>query len=221
MRAYLGSVVGTAFLLALALGSCSSTPPTRFYVLSPIADEAAAVPGKGPAIGIGPITLPQYLNRPQIVTRVSGNQLAVAEFDQWGGDLNDNMARTLAANLGSLLQTDRVSLFPWKDETPIDDQVTIDVEHFEQDVDGSSLLTAYWSIVDPKNGKVKLMRRSSYRDSGGAAASGTVAPGAAASSGTSQGGGAHPYNAVVAAMSRNLEALSRDIATAISGLKGK
>ena len=221
MRPYAGLAVTAAVLLSLALGACSGTPPTRFYVLSAIAEQAPAVPGKGPAIGIGPITLPQYLNRPQIVTRVSGNQLSVAEFDQWGGDLNDNMARTLAANLGSLLQTDRVSLFPWKDETPIDDQVTIDVEHFEQDVDGSSLLTAYWSIVDPKNGKVKLMRRSSYRDTGGAAASGTSAAAAAASSGTSQGGGAHPYNAVVAAMSRNLEALSRDIATAISGLKGK
>ena len=220
MRPYAGLALTAAVLLSLVLVGCSGTPPTRFYVLSAIAEQAPAVPGKGLAIGIGPITLPQYLNRPQIVTRVSGNQLSVAEFDQWGGDLNDNMARTLAANLSSLLQTDRVSLFPWKDETPIDDQVTIDVEHFEQDVDGSSLLTAYWSIVDPKNGKVKLMRRSSYRDTGGAAAS-SAAPAAAASSGTSQGGGAHPYNTVVAAMSRNLEALSRDIATAISGLKGK
>jgi uncharacterized protein len=216
MRSYPGLALGVAVLLSLALGSCSSTPPTRFYVLSAIAVPPPAVTGKAPAIGIGPITLPQYLNRPQIVTRISGNQLAVAEFDQWGGDLNDNLTRTLAANLSSLLETDRVSLFPWKDETPIDYQVTIDVEHFEQDVDGSSLLTAYWSIVDPKTGKVKLMRRSSYRDAGGPAASGT-----AGSTGTSQGGGAHPYGAVVAAMSRNLESLSRDIASAITSLKGK
>src|SRR5262247_789000 len=127
MRFYLGPALGAAVLLSLALGGCSNTPPTRFYVLSAVADQAAAIPGKGPAIGIGPITLPQYLNRPQIVTRVSGNQLAVAEFDQWGGDLNDNLARTLAANLSSLLETDRVSLYPWKDEAPIDEQVTIDV----------------------------------------------------------------------------------------------
>jgi len=220
MRPYVAFILAAA-LLSLAVGSCSTTPPTRFYVLSAISDQPPSAPGKGPAIGIGPITLPQYLNRPQIVTRVSGNQLAVAEFDQWGGDLNDNMARTLAANLSSLLQTDRVSLFPWKDETPIDDQVTIDVEHFEQDVDGSSLLTAYWSIVDAKTGKVKVMRRSSYRDTGGAAETGAAAPDEGAGGGASQGGGAHPYNAVVAAMSRNLGALSHDIATAITGLKGK
>jgi len=216
MRFYLGPALSTAVLLSLALGGCSSTSPTRFYVLSAIADQAAVVPGKGPAIGIGPITLPQYLNRPQIVTRVSGNQLAVAEFDQWGGDLNDNLARTMAANLSSLLQTDRVSLFPWKDEAPIDYQVTIDVENFEQDVDGSSVLTAYWSIVDPRSGKVKLMHRSNYRDKGDA-----TTPGATGSAAPSQGGGAQPYGAIVAAMSRNLGALSRDIASAIASLKGK
>ncbi len=216
MRPYVGPTLGAVVLLSLALGGCSNTPPTRFYVLSAMADQAPAVPGKGTAIGIGPVTLPQYLNRPQIVTRIGGNQLAFAEFDQWGGDLNDNVTRALAANLSSLLKTDRVSLYPWKDEAPIDYQVTIDVVSFEQDVDGSSVLTAYWSIVDPRSGKAKLMRRSSYRDR-----SDTAPPGTAVSTGTSQSGGALPYDAIVAAMSRNLEALSRDIAGAISSLRGK
>jgi uncharacterized lipoprotein YmbA len=196
-------------------GGCTNTPPTRFYVLSTIDDQAAAEPGKGIALGIGPVALPQYLNRPQIVTRIGGNQLAVAEFDQWGGDLNDSITRTLAANLSSLLQTDRVSLYPWSDEAPIDRQVTIDVANFEQDADGSSLLAASWSIIDARNGKVRLMRRSTYRDPGGAAQ-----PGITGDSGASQSGDTRPYDAIVAAMSRNLEALSRDIANAISDLKG-
>src|SRR5262245_59454821 len=117
MRPSVGLTLGAVVLLSLAVGSCGNTQPTRFYVLRAIADQPAAVPAKGIAIGIGPITLPQYLNRPQIVTRVSGNQLAVAEFDQWGGDLNDNVTRALATNLSSLLETDRVFLFPWKDES--------------------------------------------------------------------------------------------------------
>jgi uncharacterized lipoprotein YmbA len=216
MRSYIGLALGAAVLLPLAMGACSTTPPTRFYVLSAIADQEATAPGKGPAIGIGPITLPQYLDRPEIVTRVSDNQLAVAEFDQWGGDLNDNLARTLAANMSSLLQTDRVFLFPWKDEAQIDYQVTIDVANFEQDVDGSSVLTAYWSIVDLRTSKTKLIRRSSYRD-----ASNIAGPGTAENIGANQGGGSRPYGAVVAAMSRNVETLSHDIASAITKLKAK
>src|SRR5262249_15427544 len=116
MRACVALGLGVIVLLLLTLGGCSNTSPTRFYVLSAMTDQAAAVPGKGPAVGIGPITLPQYLNRPQIVTPVSGNQLAVAEVDQWGGDLNDNVTRALATNLSSLLETDRVFPFPWKDQ---------------------------------------------------------------------------------------------------------
>jgi uncharacterized lipoprotein YmbA len=184
--------------MLLALGACVQTPPTRFYVLSALPEPAAAPQGRGVAVGIGPVTLPQYLNRPQIVTRISSNQLAFAEFDQWGGDLNDNVTRALASNLSNLLTTDRVSLYPWKNEAPIDHQVTIEVLSFEQDVNGSSVLTAYWSIVDPRNNRVKVMRRTSYRD--------TVVG----------GGEARPYDAIVASMSRNLEALSRDIATGIN-----
>lgn len=215
MRPHLGPAIRIV-LLALLLGGCADTPPTRFYVLSAMSDQAAPAPGKGIAIGIGPVTLPQYLNRPQIVTRIGGNRLDFAEFDQWGGDLNDNVTRVLAANLSSLLKTDRVSHYPWKDEAPIDVQVTIDVASFERDADGSSVLTAYWSVVDPHEGEVKLMRRSSYRDSGEAAG-----PVATAQPSTGPGGQTQPYDAVVSGMSRNLEALSRDIASAIAGLKSK
>ena len=191
--------MSAVILGSLAVVGCSNTPPTRFYVLSAIDDQAAVAPGKGIAIGIGPVTLPQYLNRPQIVTRIASNQMAFAEFDQWGGDLNDNVTRVLAANLSSLLKTDRVSLYPWKDEAPIEEQVTIDVVNFEQDVDGSSLLTAYWSIVDPRKSEVKLMRRSTYRDAGGTTLSAT------GSAGASQKESSRFYDAIVAAMSRNLE----------------
>jgi uncharacterized protein len=215
MRPFSALALCAVFLGLLELAGCSNTPPTRFYVLSGIDDQPAALPGKGVAIGIGPVTLPQYLNRPQIVTRIGSNQMAFAEFDQWGGDLNDNVTRVVAANLSSLLKTDRVSLYPWKDEAPIDEQVTIDVVNFEQDVDGSSLLTAYWSIVDPRKLEVKLMRRSTYRDAG-------ERPQITSwSASASQKGSSRPYDAIVAAMSRNLEALSRDIADVITRLKVK
>jgi len=215
MRAYTEVALAILILLPLTLGGCAKDAPTRFYVLSNMVEQPVAVPGKGTAVGIGPITIPQYLNRPQIVTRISDNQLSVAELDQWGGDLNDNITRALAANLASLLKTDRISLYPWKDDVPIEYQVTVDVTHFEEDVDGSSLLSVFWSIVNPKGDKVMLMRRSSYRDTGA-----TTVADKSGNVGTGQADAARPYDGFVAAMSRNLEALSRDIAAAITGLKG-
>jgi uncharacterized protein len=156
------------------------------------------------------VTLPKYLDRPQMVTGVTSNQLSQANFDQWGGDLNDNITRVLATNLSNLLETDRVSLYPWNDRAPLQYQVTTDVTAFEQNADGATVLNVFWSIVNPTDGSVLLMRRSAYRD-----------PGTTADTGGSQAADdSRPYDAVAAAMSRDLAALSRDIATAIQGLKG-
>jgi uncharacterized lipoprotein YmbA len=201
-----------ALALAPVLFACSTTSPTRFYVLSTIADKPtdAAV---DIAVGVGPINLPQYLDRPQIVTRLSSNQLAVGDFDQWGGQLEDGFARTLAGNLSILLQTDRVQIFPWKDDDSLDYAIVVDVINFEQDVDGSSLLDVYWSLVESKTGRVKLRRHATYREPGGAPITDSQAHGGTAILSDSA---KRPYDSVVAAMSRNLGALSRDIAKTIT-----
>jgi uncharacterized lipoprotein YmbA len=199
--------------LPLALSACGNDQPTRLYVLSATVPKSEATAPDGVAIGVGPITLPKYLDRPQMVTGVSSNELAQANLDQWGGDLNDNITRVLAANLSNLLQTDRVSLYPWKDGAPIDYQVSLDVTQFEQDAGGNTVLSAFWSVVG-KDGAVLTMRRSSYKSAG-------AQPGSQAGAATtSDSGSGRPYDAIAAAMSRDLEALSRDIATAIAGLKG-
>ena len=192
-------------LALLGLAGCPFNAPTRLYVLTATTDKPASTSPEGAAIGVGPITLPKYLDRPQIVTRVAANSLDQANLDQWGGDLNDNITRVVATNLSNLLATDRVSLYPWKDGAPVDFQVTMDISRFEQDKDGNAVLNLFWSIVG-KDGAVLLMRRSSYTQPAGEPAS--------------QSDNARPFDAQAAAMSRDLALLSHDIATAITGLKG-
>jgi uncharacterized lipoprotein YmbA len=192
----------TVALVLPTLVGCSSSP-TRLYVLSADAEKSGTASGQ--AIGIGPVTLPKYLDRPQIVTRVASNSLSQGDFDQWGGDLNDNITRVLAMNLANLLGTDRVSLYPWKDPTVVGYQVTLDITQFEQDASGGAALDVFWSLIDPSSGKILLMRRSTYQEN--------VASGA--SGGSSDTARAEAHGAAAAAMSRDLAALSRDIAAAI------
>ena len=192
-------------LALLGLTGCPFNAPTRLYVLTATTDKPTSTSPEGAAIGVGPITLPKYLDRPQIVTRVAANSLDQANLDQWGGDLNDNITRVVATNLSNLLATDRVSLYPWKDGAPVDFQVTMDISRFEQDKDGNAVLNVFWSIVN-KDGTVLLMRRSSYTQPAGEPASQSDNP--------------RPFDAQAAAMSRDLALLSHDIATAITGLKG-
>ena len=193
-----------ALLLGAVLvwgGGClgGASAPARFYTLGPLAapqTEANPVAaGRGPAIGVGPVTLPGYLDRRQIVTRRGPDEIELAEFDLWSEPLKDGTARVLGENLATLLRTDRVALFPWRGSQPMQYQVAVDVARFEGAVGGDVTLEARWRILG-RDGKELTLRRSTFTEAVGA-------PG---------------YGALVAAMSRALGALSRDIATTIRDL---
>ena len=216
----LGRVAFAAALLALlpALAGCGQSDPSRFYVLTSTASEGPSGESpsarEGVAIGVGPVSLPQYLDRPEIATRDSQNKLNLAEFDQWGGRLEDNFARVMAENLAVMLETDRVSIFPWKLNTPVDYQVEVNVKRFEAGPDGKIVLRARWVISGGESGEVLSMSSSGFE---GAGRSDLGKP----QFGTKPKNSEAPkidYDALVGDMSRAVEALSRDIATTIRSL---
>jgi uncharacterized lipoprotein YmbA len=143
-------------------------------------------------IGVGPVTLPPYLDRPQIVTRASRAKLVLADFDHWAASLQDMVTRTLAENLSLLVPTDRVVLHPWPRTTEPDYQVTVEMTQFDRDPGGEVVLTARWSLLDA-NGKELVMRKARF-----------TAP-----------AGGQESEATVTAMGRTLDALSRDMAAAL------
>ena len=140
------------FVLAgCLLSSClsSNTPATRFYVLNPLEPGKGLYTGPRDAISleISSLHLPQYLERPQIVTRSTGNQLDLAEYHQWGGNLRKNMMRVLAKNLSQLLDTARVYMSPHHPSTPADFRVQLEVMKFERDPDGKVRLSTQWTLL--------------------------------------------------------------------------
>jgi uncharacterized lipoprotein YmbA len=183
----------------LLLAGCSSNKPARFYVLTPLAAPNDHVGQAGPSLGVGPVVIPQYLDRPEIVTRSSDNQLELGEFDQWGGRIGDNITRVLAENLSGLLKTERISIYPWTDASALADQITVDITKFERDQSGGVTLTAFWNIADAQTGKILRNGRSIIQKPLGAGTTGTA-------------GG---YDVIAAAMSQALETLSEEIAAAI------
>lgn len=137
-------------LVFSALAGCTATTqPSKFYLLNALSSsvKASSRTPAGLAIGVGPIDIPEYVDRPQIVTRVSENELNLAEFHKWAAPLKDNIPQVLAENLSVLLKTDRVASYPWKRTTPIDYQVTITIARFDTAPDGAAHLIARWSIL--------------------------------------------------------------------------
>jgi uncharacterized lipoprotein YmbA len=136
-----------AFALALSAvlaTGCSSVPPVRFYVVTPLAGPAPAARAPGPGVVVAVVRLPEYLERPQLVTRSGGNQLQLEEFHQWGGNLARDLTRVMAENLSLLLGSDAVVAAPNTLRMRPDYRVEIEVLRFERAGDARVHLTAKW-----------------------------------------------------------------------------
>jgi uncharacterized lipoprotein YmbA len=150
----------------------------------------------GVALGLGPITFPRYLDRPQIVTRVSPNEVEFAEFHRWAESLKDDFSSNLARNLENLLATDRVAVYPWTSKTAIDVQVKIDVIRFDGQLGKNVVLQTQWAVFGKDPARTLVSRGSTVNEPAG-------------------GKG---YEALVSAQSRAIAGLSREIAQAIQAL---
>lgn len=178
-------------LIAALLSGCGSTTPT-FYTLSA---EGSLPSSGGTSIGVGPVTLAEYVNRRNLVIQTGPNLIEVAKSHRWAGDLDNSVARVLATNLGRRLGTGNVRTYPWPRDGEIDFQVAVDVREFIAGEDGHARLEATWRIYSLPGSK--LVGTKTFI--------------------ASEPVEAENYEAVVAAQSRLLGKLSADIAAGIRG----
>jgi uncharacterized lipoprotein YmbA len=187
-------------VLLITLGGCVSSQSSKFYMLEPMPGSPGspriAELDQAISIGIGPVTIPDYLDRPQIVTRTDQNMVQLAEFNRWAEPLFSNISRTLVENLVSLLGTDSVVPYPWPGSLEVSYQVPVDVYRLDGSPGAKAILDAQWSILGKKGKKVLMVRRSNIIEL-------TDGP---------------SFEALVAAQSRALGKLSREIASALQGL---
>jgi uncharacterized lipoprotein YmbA len=137
---------------------------------------AAATPASGQrlVLGLGPVTLPSYLERPEMVRRVEANQLVFDEFNRWAEPLKDNVLRVLASDLDALLDLERVVNYPWYSGTPMNYVVVVAISRLEPQPSGEVELGARWGIGD-SHGKVLTSRESHFSRPGGSPAENAAA----------------------------------------------
>ncbi len=182
--------------LAMILAACAGAPPERFYSLiaEPLTAAPVAATAASPGVSVGPVTVPEAVDRPQIVVRVGANQVAVVEGHRWDEPLKQAIARVVAANLsrgGLAAVTSRQAA---AQDTAL--RVTIDVQRFESVPGDSVTLEAVWSVRRTSGAEVR--------------AGHSVLREPCASAG---------YNALAAAHSLALAKLSEQIAAAIEAMQ--
>ena len=188
-------------ILILALAACVSacagkSATSTFYVLSSLPQPALSA-AEGSTIGVFPVVMPDYLDRPQIVTRVSENEIKLDEFSRWAEPLRDSFTRALVQNLSTLLNTAKVVRTTESTGFPMALQVGVEVVQFDGTLGGDVVLIAKWGLFEQEGKKLLVGKRSSFKEPTGAAT----------------------YEALVAAESRAVAALSREIADAIRNRK--
>ena len=149
------------FLLSSGLFISSCTLPntaTRFYILDPAEPDTPYEVHMDKtlplSVGIASLRLPQYLERPQVVTRSGENRLELAEFHQWGGNLRKNMSGVLAKNLSRLLNTPEIFIYPDIPQVPPDFILELTVMKFERDQDRKVRFSVQWRLSAGKDRKL-------------------------------------------------------------------
>ena len=158
-------LLGSVILTLLMSGCMRDSKPTQFYMLDADSGLAgtARVPAtaQGPVIGLGPIRIPEYLNRPQMIVAIADNQYRLFENHRWAEPLDQNISLALFKALPRQLGTDRIVRYPWPQRQAIDYQVGVDILEFNVDASGQSRLIAQWFVK--RKDKPTIDKRSTYQ----------------------------------------------------------
>jgi uncharacterized lipoprotein YmbA len=159
-----GFRISVACVFVLNFLGCGTSQPSHFYLLRAL--SPASVSGlsetkqPGLSLGLGPVTFPKYLDRPQIVTKASAHEVELAEFHKWAEPLNENTSHVLAENLAALLSTDRIVQYPWKRSDHHDYQLSLEVIQFDGTKNQEAVLKVRWTLVGD-DGKNVLQEKTS------------------------------------------------------------
>jgi uncharacterized lipoprotein YmbA len=182
-------------LIGMALLTACASPPSHFYTLSRT-QEAPPGLASNASVAVGPVSIPESVNRPEMVVQVGPNQVALDEFNRWAAPLQTEIQRVLIENLAQLLGTSRVFRYPQGPIITPDIRVQIEVLRFESVPGDAAFLDVIWTVHGKNEKEVKTGRTTLREPVSGKS-----------------------YDALVAAHSRALGTLSRDLAEAILTLE--
>lgn len=190
--AMLAALAVLPVLAGSLLGACGRSATASFYTLGPDRTLGPLTPATPVNVVVSPVTVPDILDRPQIVTRHGSNQVTLDEFARWGQPLKGGIARAVAGNLATLLGSQRASIFDTGLDATRTWRVRVDVMRFDAMLGESVTIEALWTVLPPGKA-VPLAGKSLVREE-------MNTPG---------------YEALVSASDRALGGVSREIAAAI------
>ena len=184
--------------VTMIFSGCGSSPTAKLYILNAIDRNNIVLPAltidnHTVAVKVGPISISDTLDQPQIITRTGQNSLVADEFNRWSGDFQSDIQRIIGENISILLPTNQVMLSQEINLVPYDFQVIVNIRKFDGTLGGDITLNADWTVAGKGKDKTVIAKKLVLQESTNGA----------------------DYQDYVAAQSRLLENLSREISDEI------
>lgn len=148
---------GWLLLAAVVLAACVGTPAPKeqYFTLSSPNPGVAPPASDSPSIYVGPVTVPEAVDRPSMVLRTSPNQVDVSDDYRWAEPLRNAIPRVIGDVLSRELGTSRVLTNRSASATAVDIRVAIEIQRFDSSLTDGATIDAVWSVKDVANGKTR------------------------------------------------------------------
>jgi uncharacterized lipoprotein YmbA len=154
------------FCLVVMAGGCvsfSPSPTPRYYALHRAPadrNETASNTIYTEIVGVGAVKIPEYLQRPQLVTQSNDGMMRFAQFDRWGESIDAGIARMIGEELSTMLPAGTFVLYPWSSTLAVKYRIAIEVVRLECDLTKDMNLLVQWSVTDQQDLKTCVIRRT-------------------------------------------------------------
>lgn len=165
-----------AAALALALAACGApAPKEQFFTLAAPNPGVAPPNGEHPSVFVGPVAVPEGVDRSQMVLRTGRNEVDVSDDFRWAEPLRSAVPRVIAETLSRELGSSRVLSSRMAAGTPVDYRVAIEVQRFDSSLGDGATIDALWTVTAAagartRNGRSVEHEPATSRDPGAVAA---------------------------------------------------
>ncbi len=141
-------------LLIVLVAGCSALPETNYYILaSDDSKDAIEQSNDGPILGLGRVSIANYLRRPGIVTRTEDFQVHAATYHRWAEPLQEGIRRLLAQRMSLGLNGYRVESEPL-DRRRWSYELNVEVDRFHSTASGNVMLGGRWTLRRIEDGEI-------------------------------------------------------------------
>ena len=143
--------------IAAVLPACQSSPPTRFFSLTPTDGHRIAASGIGGPVHVAAVHISESLDQQEIIRESGTGRVVISNRNRWDAPLDEMLRDVLTQDLARRLLPGSVVL-PDEPSPTGTRRIVLDVLRFSGDTTGKVVLTGGWSLL-PAGSDLPLLRQ--------------------------------------------------------------